>query len=391
MIKILLILLIAINLKSEWYLYEYSDNIPSNGKDLIFDKNNNLWTKTTDNQLLKFDGFIWEIINSSNSNLPYDSVSIIRIGDEKEVYFVNYNKQSSAIVKYDGIDYNHFNKENETKYSSNTITDFFINNENNFWVATDSELYHYNNNITETYPEIIDNIVSDKLNNLYLQSKNDIFKVEFENEISFSKFNYPYSNFGNFTNLMIDSLNNIWVETSKIYPRCNQGKTWYIFDNSVFDNLNWIFPKVSLNKKVYTQTSKAIFELNEKNDFIKFTVIPDSIYSIYGGNLKLEDIDLEGNFWFSTKDKGILKYTSNTVSVSLFKNNSTIYPNPSQSKITVNSDQQITELALYTSNLRKVSDYIAMHTTSQAIDISNLSSGVYFIKVNNDFVKFVKE
>ena len=106
--------------------------------------------------------------------------------------------------------------------------------------------------------------------------------------------------------------------------------------------------------------------------------------------LLLEDVDSKNNFWFTMYTVGLVKYSLEPNSVRK-TSKLTIYPNPSQSKITVNTDQQITELALYTINLTKVKDYTPNHKSSQEIDISNLSSGVYFIKVNDDFIKFVKE
>lgn len=73
------------------------------------------------------------------------------------------------------------------------------------------------------------------------------------------------------------------------------------------------------------------------------------------------------------------------------ENKINIYPNPSKSKIVINSKALITEISLYSLNFSKIVSYKANHSTSQELDISKLITGVYFIKVNEDFMKFVKE
>ena len=64
----------------------------------------------------------------------------------------------------------------------------------------------------------------------------------------------------------------------------------------------------------------------------------------------------------------------------------TIYPNPSSDKIYIEFDEQITDLKILSLNGRKIKELFPMKT----VDISYLKKGVYILKINDNFVKFIK-
>jgi hypothetical protein len=65
----------------------------------------------------------------------------------------------------------------------------------------------------------------------------------------------------------------------------------------------------------------------------------------------------------------------------------TIYPNPSSDNIYIEFDEQITDLKIISLNGRKIKELFPMKT----VDISYLKKGVYVLKINNNFIKFIKK
>ena len=133
-------------------------------------------------------------------------------------------------------------------------------------------------------------------------------------------------------------------------------------------------------------TGKKIFDIpSQINDNDKTIEIHNILNSI-----RLQGVDSKGNFWFNTGGRELVKYTPETNSVKK-EINVKIYPNPSQNTIIINAEEPITKLALYSLNLSKINEYPANYTTTQEVDISIIPSGIYFIKVNDDLIKFVRE
>lgn len=67
-----------------------------------------------------------------------------------------------------------------------------------------------------------------------------------------------------------------------------------------------------------------------------------------------------------------------------------IYPNPTNSYITINSENDLGMIKITNLLGAEVLTLETKETTSK-IDVSNLTSGVYFIKVKNSITKFIKE
>ena len=65
----------------------------------------------------------------------------------------------------------------------------------------------------------------------------------------------------------------------------------------------------------------------------------------------------------------------------------TIYPNPSSDNIYIEFDEQITDLKIISLNGRKIKELFPIKT----VDISYLKKGVYILKINNNFIKFIKK
>lgn len=57
-----------------------------------------------------------------------------------------------------------------------------------------------------------------------------------------------------------------------------------------------------------------------------------------------------------------------------------LYPNPCSNEITIESEEMITDCSLYNSLGQFIMQY-PLNTTNQTIDVSNLESGLYIMKL----------
>ena len=77
--------------------------------------------------------------------------------------------------------------------------------------------------------------------------------------------------------------------------------------------------------------------------------------------------------------------STNNVALNSFN----LYPNPCKDVLNIQTDKEISTFAIYT-----VSGQLILKEENKnmnAVNVSNLNKGLYFVKVNNSFIKFIKE
>jgi hypothetical protein len=85
---------------------------------------------------------------------------------------------------------------------------------------------------------------------------------------------------------------------------------------------------------------------------------------------------------------------SNTVTVTVLGTNNTIidnykiYPNPVKDVLIINTSEKIEKVVVYSIFGEKVRE---VEVTNNQIDLSNIDSGIYFLKINNTTQKIIKE
>lgn len=383
---------------AKWTIYDSTDVDPSGrlkymNRFLYIDNTDNIWILANNaDELIKFNEQSTVFFDTSNTNLPFMQISCATQGPNGDMYFGTYEDYTSpnmaSLIRYDGENWESFNQFNSPMLPYG-IHDILVTGEDEFWSANVIGLYHYKKGKWNSYFEDenlyrrdINKLAIDKNNNLYIANNyRELYSADLNKaNIKFNKVAVPPFQGVGLLTCDVDSSNNIWLYytgTGSLYKK--EGNNW-----KNYDTLGRAL--VTRDKKLYSQSLRNIYEYKENSYWEKILVTPDSVL---GGLISLKAKDSKGNFWFTSGNK-LVKYTPETNSVKK-EINVKIYPNPSQNTIIINAEEPLTKLTLYSMNLSKISEYPANHTTTQEVDISTVPSGIYFIKVNDELIKFVRE
>lgn len=378
---------------AKWTIYDSTDVDPSGrlkymNRFLYIDNTDNIWILANNaDELIKFNEQSTVFFDTSNTNLPFMQISCATQGPNGDMYFGTYEDYTSpnmaSLIRYDGENWVSFNQFNSPMLPYG-IHDILVTGEDEFWSANVIGLYHYKKGKWNSYFEDenlyrrdITKLAIDKNNNLYIANNyRELYSADLNKaNIKFNKVATPYTQQAGALPCNIDSLNNLWL--GAIYKR--EGSNWVNYDTMQLPTV------ASRDKKLYAQSKRIVYEYKNDSHWEEVFGIPDSLGSL----IVLKAKDSKGNFWFTSGNK-LIKYTPETNSVKK-ETNVKIYPNPSQNTIIINAEEPITKLTLYSMNLSKISEYPANHTTTQEVDISTVPSGIYFIKVNDELIKFVRE
>ncbi len=97
-------------------------------------------------------------------------------------------------------------------------------------------------------------------------------------------------------------------------------------------------------------------------------------------------IDVDPNNWLLNKNVSAKDATITGIN-EISSNNITVYPNPVKDKLYIYTENNKT-LTIYNQLGQAVKNTTI---TSDVIDVSDLNKGIYFIQLNNNYIKFIKE
>jgi|GEM_PF-1801497 len=166
--------------------------------------------------------------------------------------------------------------------------------------------------------------------------------------------------------------------------------------NDLDGSLNWMSYYGGSGDEVVYNIAKD----QEDNLYIKGTtnspseeVISEN--ALFPTPFEVKTIDTDtGHYLFIVK----FKHQKNLSTKKVTEKKFLLYPNPTRNKITLQGQTPFSEkarLEVYDLRGRKIMSYSSQNTTTQEIDVSNLSNGVYFLSIeengNKEFHRFVKE
>ncbi|MGB1268842.1 MAG: choice-of-anchor B family protein [Flavobacteriaceae bacterium] len=138
-----------------------------------------------------------------------------------------------------------------------------------------------------------------------------------------------------------------------------------------------------------------ISDINSISEVGYFDTHPENNNTTFYGAWSVYPYFNSGNIIVSDIDRGlfILRKTGLPLSVddSVFNEKQvSVYPNPTSEKLTVSiKNEQITRLSLFNALGQKVIDFNFNTLDKTTLDVSHLSVGVYFLKINNHYTQKV--
>ena len=102
-------------------------------------------------------------------------------------------------------------------------------------------------------------------------------------------------------------------------------------------------------------------------------------------NLQFTNITFDGeNHWVGASGCGLWK-TKNTITIThnLESFNTKVYPNPFNSILQLNSNQEISSVMVYNAIGEKVFEKIYNQSNNSVLNLSLLHAGIYFVQIND--------
>jgi streptogramin lyase len=382
-----------------WTHYNTGNSLISSKASYIeCDADNNIWVTEEDAQgdhgLVKFDGTTWEQFTDINSGLAKNDVRRVRADKNGNLwicYHGGLNPNETGLTKYDGQTWTHYNVINDGMIS-NQIFDIEIDENDNVWMSSELGLSVFNQDSFINYllPHFfIYEIAIKDTAHIWFQYSSDTFNI------GLGLFN-PYTNnldtfhtgnsnipTGNIFDIRMDNNGMLWIACMYGFKGISATadgsnfNTWMPpFANSITASYG-IYPDSENNTWVLSRC-EGLF-LYDNTSWTNVVQVPDT-----GCAASIVE-DKHGYIWYVdgagvwTNKPALSKEAINSSKINIF-------PNPASKKIFVNANlqaQSTTTLSLF--NIQAV-EQISMDLNQQLneIDISNLSDGIYFIRVTND-------
>lgn len=157
----------------------------------------------------------------------------------------------------------------------------------------------------------------------------------------------------------------------------NGGNNWIDGNSGVTSTILGVSFKDSLNGWAATENGKILKSIDGGLNWV----------IEYDGVTSINDITFNNlnNYGYAVGDNGkILKYNSN-LQTNIFDNESfSIYPNPTNNQVNINSKSKILEIEIYNSmgqNVRNIKNCDAKTVTFEK---ENLSNGIYYLKITSE-------
>ncbi len=195
-----------------------------------FDSKNNLWVATHSMGLLKFDGQTWSSYDTSNSEIPTNSITSIGI-DNNDKIWMGLSDGQNKVASFDGIQWRTYESE-ECLVKEFYVFDIKADRQNNMWFAHYNGVSMFDGSVWSSV--ITDNkltglnvlgVDEDNENNIWFTSSlYGIFKYDGTNTINYNTKNSDLSS-TYIQSIMVDEKGNIWLGLGGGISRFD-GETW---------------------------------------------------------------------------------------------------------------------------------------------------------------------
>jgi ligand-binding sensor domain-containing protein len=403
-IKLLLLMVFVVSISANaqlTFLYEYN---PSNSAIPNFEvtgiaaaPNGDVWVSTDGGGVARRRNSTWTTFNTSNSQITTNDCDEIFVAKNGNVWFSKIMSTNGS-VQYDGTNWTTY------QYSYRDIID---DNNNNIWMCGFSaNLLKYDGTTTTIYdgtnsPLSYDNVTTvtvDDNNNLWAATNDSIFKF---NGTTWTIYD---SNTVNSTcmlplsvklDMKFDKTGKLWIAHSYGITVFN-GTTWTDYDENDYGANSSIHQiAVSSNNLKYFATSDDGVLRFDGTNWVQYNYPDDfPIFKCYNSVYKIA-IDKNDNKWINCLDEGSVAYFqdgSGTGVEELDNNHFSIFPNPTNNQLNITTTLQGNNDIQYQIINTLGAIVVANKTANKefSIDVSSMSSGIYFIHLQSGNAKTVK-
>jgi ligand-binding sensor domain-containing protein len=342
-----------------WTFFNISTSqIPTNSLNSVtIDADDVIWIGTNDGGIVKYDGVFWTVYDESNSNLLSNNVSRIQLNSQGVLWFrTNDSNGYTGIGKFDGVDVTLYTRENSCMLEGNWILSISIDNDDAIWISSMIGVIKFDEVQWEQW------LVLDEDNNHIIRDL-DCNVISQDNQ---SGLTFPASQY-----IFTDRDNNKWISSIQdgIEPEGELIR---------FDDYNW-----------------EIF--NREN-----STIPDenTMYMAQNDSSDLWFVTLQNTLCC---DFSVSFYTCDSLVVTSINNQQVsspkfhIYPNPVREKVYIDFKNQTNagySIEIISLNGRIIFRKIVKNIQNKSIeeiDLSQVPSGIYLIKISNKDYSQVKK
>ncbi|MES2746769.1 MAG: two-component regulator propeller domain-containing protein [Bacteroidota bacterium] len=402
--------LIATGFSQNWTNYNEVNSGLSNNEisSIAIDNNDIVWIAASSGcggqyGLNRFDGTNWITYTTSNSGLVSNAVGRI-ITDQSNNVWITYYCGGLGLTKFDGTNWTTYTTAN-SNLPSNLINDLFVDASNNLWLTsngitkfTGTSFINYMPNPSVDFP-LITLLVANGF--VYATGGTaGLYKYNISNN-SVTHYTTTNSNIPamNFSTLAMDQNGKLWIGSQFGFSTVgSSGGGIVTFDGSTFTGINpfsspysWVY----YNQSIAADQSNNIWMSNRCEGLYKFD---GTTWTQMGANLPQDGcagfvyVDQHNNIWYGDVYSGVW---TNKPSLGLEESIAepiTLFPNPVNAILTIGFQDSTNVKIINVLGKIELEKYCTPTSNGMIeLDVSFLSSGVYFINLGGKVKKFIKE
>ncbi len=387
---------LCLGLDGQFYSTENSDLVTNYVSQLSVDSKNRIWIATDEGVMFSNVGS-WGLNDSANSEMEHTSIRSLNIDSNDNVWF-GYDYFSGVVI-FENFKYRDINPSKISNYLKEII-EIKCESNNRIWFRSSYYLISYEKELwtiieTSGQPR---SMAVDSRNRLWFTTTNDTIYIYDNGEISsIDLAESGISKENSLRNLTFDNKGTLWFtdmygDRLDFYNYNPDTKEWKKFspENSPIRNsINRI--RVDRNNHIWFLAYHDLYKYDGENweSYPVSDYLPeppeDSPFEQYFYWDFI--IDKRNNIWLTAYAAGVLKLSDiiSNVDQEPLDIELTISPNPAKEKITINSKSQLSFTSFIISNVegKELINYSKSSMVNNTVDISGLSSGVYFIELTD--------
>lgn len=394
MIKNLLvvsILLQTIAVYAQWTIFNSSNsNLPDNSiRCLARDSSGHVWIGT-DNGLAKWDGSTFVVTDSSNSSLPSNQIRSIAVHADNSIWI---GTLQAGFTIWDTAGWTIFNTQNST-LPDDQVRSITFDQNGIAWLGTGGGIVQLDEDGWIIYNMFNSPLAANNINQVYIDKNDHKWFGTVNGGISTKQGNtwttYTNTNSGladnTVFNFSADSLGNLWFSTPAQGLGMFNGNAWFyratLNSNIPTNAITYVLVEPKTNYKYIGTFDNGLVRWDNSMTFDSFTVVnsamPDNHITTI---MQLNDSTL----LIGTQENGLVVFTdpkltatpTGIANLTENKIKARVYPNPTYGRVSIYSDSGVRSI-----QITDVSGKLLLtQQNTNSINLSDLQPGLYIVHV----------